>query len=277
VNLSDVFAGAGDCRDYGAFARLAERVSAVIRGSGIADDVRTAVEGLPGALRLSEALEERGARPGQSLPLFAAPNLVARLTPTARGTTGRSALGSLSEHTLFAVASGGPVRVRRFVVPQPPAGRFDGPLCDAGTQTLEVGDALTFDALHETFDVVEIGADSLLLTAASARVSETLREYDPDDLSYRRSTASSPRESRLRFALMAFSAFPPNQNSIEAVCAMLDHPTHHVRWNAVEALATMAPARGRAALRGALDDPHPHVRTAAARTLERMHVADPAR
>lgn len=73
--------------------------------------------------------------------------------------------------------------------------------------------------------------------------------------------------------LSALSAYFADARYVPALGALeelLRHPSHQVRWESAGALWKIDRDTGLAALRQLLDDPHPHVHRAAARTYARL-------
>lgn len=85
----------------------------------------------------------------------------------------------------------------------------------------------------------------------------------------RRVTSLSNVHSNLEsiFDLLAAVGSPTSIGFIEPYLA---HAAHHVRWKAVQTIGQLAPDLRYGVVKAAANDPHPHVRQAAADTLQRL-------
>lgn len=64
-----------------------------------------------------------------------------------------------------------------------------------------------------------------------------------------------------------------DRSSVEPLEAILAHPSHAVRWGAVQAIGRLDRGAALSALRQLSTDPHPHVRASATRALEKAEAA----
>jgi hypothetical protein len=97
--------------------------------------------------------------------------------------------------------------------------------------------------------------------------------HDPATKKPVRAVSADQQTYRMDFAArtLARMDYEPAVPTLED---MYNHPRHFVRWAAVRELVLLDPVRGRALLERAASDPHPHVRNAAKRTLEKMNAAN---
>ncbi len=58
--------------------------------------------------------------------------------------------------------------------------------------------------------------------------------------------------------------------AVPLISSLADHPSHAVRWAVVQALGRLDPQAALQHLRQAVNDPHPHIRNAAQKTLARL-------
>lgn len=84
-----------------------------------------------------------------------------------------------------------------------------------------------------------------------------------------RALAADPTASRLEFAAQTLAELGDTR-AVVNVKSLCDHPDHFVRWSAIRSLMRLDVRAGLGILRRAQDDPHPHVRNAAARALRKM-------
>jgi hypothetical protein len=62
------------------------------------------------------------------------------------------------------------------------------------------------------------------------------------------------------------------RRALPLIVELTDHPSHFVRWSAIQALGKLDGAKARAALEKAVDDRHPHIRASAHKTLSKLQV-----
>src|SRR2546429_8706694 len=60
------------------------------------------------------------------------------------------------------------------------------------------------------------------------------------------------------------------QSSLPGLRKLLEHKDHFVRWTALRSIMAIDTGEGAALVREALNDSHPHVRNAAARSLAKI-------
>ncbi len=95
---------------------------------------------------------------------------------------------------------------------------------------------------------------------------ETLRAWQAND--------SELVSTQLRVAAYILGRLA-DASSLEALQSLSDHRNHSVRWAAVQTIGRLDREAALQRLRQALDDPHPHLRRAAAGSLRRLHNITP--
>lgn len=112
--------------------------------------------------------------------------------------------------------------------------------------------------------------DPRLIVVLAAAPHETLQWlFSCDTLHAWRATDSDPSYTRMR--VMAYVLGRMAQlSSVEALSVLTRHPSHAVRWAALQALARISRTAAISELRSALNDSHPHNRRAAESTLRRL-------
>jgi hypothetical protein len=74
---------------------------------------------------------------------------------------------------------------------------------------------------------------------------------------------------RIKFGLKLL-ALAPTTNALETCVQLLEHPNHHVRWEAVRQALLIDLRQGKELVARALEDEHPEVREAAALTFRQL-------
>ena len=64
-----------------------------------------------------------------------------------------------------------------------------------------------------------------------------------------------------------------HREAAPVIATLYDHPDHFVRWSAVRRVIELDPALGTPLVYRALTDPHPHIRRAAQRSVERYEAS----
>ncbi len=91
--------------------------------------------------------------------------------------------------------------------------------------------------------------------------------YAPASLQAQQSVAANPAHSRAEIAglILAKMRYLPGT---ETLTRLTSHPAHFVRWSSIASLSLLNQKKAKQALLAAVHDSHPHVRTAAIKTLE---------
>jgi len=183
-------------------------------------------------------------------------------------------LYSPTEHFLAGVSAGTSATVELYEQPQPfPNEIFDPSrrLINKGTRHLQSGEALSLRAGYDIFRLQGTNASPIVLLTFSTDFVLRLRwEYDPATLLPTRIIAADPMSSRLEFACKMLAQFA-SQSSVGPLKNLVqNHPDHFVRWSALKNLLDLNFQEGVELLQQALNDPHPHVRNAARKSLESL-------
>lgn len=183
----------------------------------------------------------------------------------------RSQVFSLSEHVLLAIA--GPAPLVLDVYSELPDYRnevFDAnrPLGPPERRTLQPGTVVAFRAGRDCPLPVS-RARSFALQLLSRPVMRVQWVYDAQTRRAVRGVAADPGASRLEFAAQALAELR-GEHAPERLASLCDHPDHFVRWTAIRCLTRVDFRAGVEKVRGAVNDPHPHVRNAATRALQKM-------
>lgn len=179
-------------------------------------------------------------------------------------------VSSLSSHEMFLCLRGGPITVRRYREP-------DGIQPDVlvPSQKIQVvGDGerlmpmtlLAAQAERDLIEFVETKEESLLLRFFMPGISRFVRLYSRETLAPVKIVSASSVDSRIAFAAKVLGELG-DPNSLTVLRSLAEHPVHFIRWAALEAVSRIDDATTSELLARFLDDPHPHIRNAAQRTL----------
>lgn len=176
---------------------------------------------------------------------------------------------------LIGVLGAEPLRYRRYLLPP----NWTNEVYDPAVRPRLIGDYLADPGTTLVFgprDVVDIQPERpvLLLKLFSTRLEPLLWSFDRESLAPRQVYASDLVPSILSYMMQVVSHYG-DAASVGALRKLRGHPQHFLRWEAVKGLARLHRAEALIALQQSLHDPHPHIRRAAARTLERLRA--PAR
>lgn len=181
-----------------------------------------------------------------------------------------------AEHLLIGAVGPAPLEVELYT--EEPVARDDvfdpqRRLLPEAPRTLLRGDVLVLGA-GRTVSVPRPTASTVLVSASAGPVRPLRWLYDSTTCRAVRAVAGDPTASRLELtaellADLGGAAAAPTLIQLTA------HTAHHVRWSALRALSRVDVDAAQDRLRLAADDPHPHVRMAARRTLARLAEARP--
>ncbi len=91
-------------------------------------------------------------------------------------------------------------------------------------------------------------------------------QYDMETRRPVRLISAENAATRIEAALRLLSEL--GTASAPVLLELMEHPAHHIRWQSAATLAKLYEREGIVALETLTSDPHPHVRAAAARTIE---------
>jgi hypothetical protein len=139
----------------------------------------------------------------------------------------------------------------------------------AGTTVFDGGNPMRIQAGRETFRIVSTGSTVPLVVLQSRPVQEFAWQIAADTL--RPVQLISPKVSayRLYYATQLLGHFPSGA-SADALDRLSRHPSHYVRWAALQALFPLDHLRAELRLRETLDDPHPSIRRSAEKAIARL-------
>ncbi len=142
--------------------------------------------------------------------------------------------------------------------------------------SLTVGETL---ALSSQRDVVEYRCRgrSLVLKLTSQFSQQLIWVYDKHNGTPAMASAGNLHSSRVQMMMRTLAALESqpgrdvtDPRSVESVADLCSHDLHFIRWGAVQTLCNVDFERGKKALLDAIDDPHPHVATAARSSVAKL-------
>ena len=139
----------------------------------------------------------------------------------------------------------------------------------AGTRDFAKGDVLVKRAESDIVDLAG-SADAPVVTAQLHLASKGGLDwtFDRQSLAPIGATENDPAESHLVSLIRAAALF--DETDLRLLRRALLHPSHNVRWAALQAIGKLDADTAAALLPELGRDPHPHVRRAAERTLARL-------
>jgi hypothetical protein len=128
--------------------------------------------------------------------------------------------------------------------------------------SLTPGRVLDVEAGWDAFRIRAVSRAVPLVLLHSKAVLEFAWQYDAVTLEPRQAICPRSSAYRLFYATKLLGEVPA-AGSAEALLRISGHPSHFVRWAALQALFSVDPAAAQRRLLEATDDPHPRVRQAA--------------
>jgi hypothetical protein len=138
----------------------------------------------------------------------------------------------------------------------------------AGTGETPNGGLLRVDPYGLIPDFQHVGPQLVLqLSTAPTQYLQWL--FNRDSLLAWQANDSSMNLSQLRVAAYVLGKFA-HQTSLEPLGDLSTHGHHAVRWTAIQGLGRISRSTALEKLQAAVNDPHPHVRRAAMKTLQQL-------
>jgi hypothetical protein len=137
---------------------------------------------------------------------------------------------------------------------------------------LDNGEVVSKDARSEIVDYLfdsDQPASMLRLTYGPIGAYEW--EFDRESLKAVSISMNDPANNSI-YALCELLAEIGFEGSIDHLIPLLSHEGYEIRWRAIQAIGKINPQMGVSLIEKALEDPHPHVRTAATHTLAGLQV-----
>ncbi|WP_224247389.1 HEAT repeat domain-containing protein [Hyalangium gracile] len=189
------------------------------------------------------------------------------LSPGARPAT----VEGPAEHLLVGAMGPAPLEVERHT--EEPVARDDvfdpgRRLLPEASRTLLRGDVLVLAAGRDVC-VPRPTAPTVIVSVSAGPVRPLRWFYDGTTCRAVRAVAGDPTASRLELTAELLAELG-GAAAAPTLIQLTEHPAHHVRWSALRALSRVDTGAAQDRLQLAADDPHPHIRTAARRTLARL-------
>jgi len=133
------------------------------------------------------------------------------------------------------------------------------------------GEALRVEAGRQILRMVKPAADAYQVYAVSLHSRyPVIWHFDADNLEPRYAAAANLMSSRVQTAIGILGQMA-DQSALPTLIAAAESGDHFVRWSTISAVTAIDQQVGLALLRRALEDPHPHVRSAANRALLKLY------
>jgi hypothetical protein len=125
------------------------------------------------------------------------------------------------------------------------------------------GDIVRVNALSDILLLSSLSMDQLVVALIfdSDSVASSRWQYNEETLLPERCISCDENSSRLEYTAMLLARIG-DHSSLPSLVRLTKHHQHYVRWGAIRALVAIDPQVGREYLIGALNDDHPHVRSA---------------
>lgn len=156
------------------------------------------------------------------------------------------------------------------------AGAYRNDVLDRGAkltrqpdQLLRGGQVVTVEAGREVFRFGGVARAIPLVVLQSKPCLDFSWQYDAATLAPVQSICPASTAYRLYYSTKLLAEVPGARNA-ETLLRISHHPSHFVRWAALQALFAVDADAGYARLAAATDDPHPRIRDAAARALQQL-------
>lgn len=124
-------------------------------------------------------------------------------------------------------------------------------------------------ASKEAYRLLSNDTTRVFLSFSSGLVERIRWDYNAVTFAPERALAADNSASRLQFAAKVLAMFGCD-SSINPLKCLLQHQDHFVRWSAIQSIFTIDNELGYQLLQECANDPHPHVRNAAKRTLKQF-------
>jgi hypothetical protein len=181
-------------------------------------------------------------------------------------------LATLTAHQRWAVIGPGFLVVRVYHLDAPPSLDVldrSRRLREVATQRIEFPRILELSAPEYLYEIVDATPHTAILLMTSPAICRYRWYFDRETLAPTTIGSTDRSASRLAAACKLIAALGDAESApLDGVARLTTHPDHFVRWSAISSIARLDPAARRPLLERALSDPHPHVRSAARRTLE---------
>ncbi|MDH2350186.1 HEAT repeat domain-containing protein [Bradyrhizobium sp. SSUT18] len=133
------------------------------------------------------------------------------------------------------------------------------------------GEALGVEAGRHILRMVKPPADAYQVFAVSLQSRySVIWHFDADNLEPKYAAAANLMSSRVQTAIGILGQMA-GQSALPVLTAAAESGDHFVRWSAISAVTAIVQQEGLVLLRRALEDPHPHVRSAANRALLKLY------
>jgi hypothetical protein len=186
-------------------------------------------------------------------------------------------VSALPNNVLMGVKGSGTLRTNLFrsaFERDPEVFRRDHRVELIGERTLRDGDQLLLRASEDVLDFVEVIGEVATIELALINAHRLVWNYDAATGQAAFATSGSVDATRMEFALDLFRLFGDTGALPNLARVAREHTHHWIRWKAVKIMLQLDLESGLAALEGALQDAHAHVRNAARATFVNLRNAN---
>ena len=179
-------------------------------------------------------------------------------------------LTTLPNDHFVGVVGDGSIHVRLYEVEEGCGDTNSEPtLIEAINRHMHRGDHCELHAGKHAYRFAAGEKPAVLMILSSAARLATTTLFQADSQRFLCAVAANPGDSRIEVAAKILADLKA-PGSVAALATLQKHPSHFVRWTALRCLGAISPADALPLLRSAVNDSHPHVREAAAKTLSRV-------
>lgn len=179
----------------------------------------------------------------------------------------RTWLDVLPNDAAFLFLGDGTIELKQYSVDPHVDGRR---LVSEGVKRYRPGQTMVVRRDVDAFDAFRVSGEVWILQAVVNKHSDLVVHYDRATLERTGASSSNFHATRMEFVMDILRNLP-TEGAAEAIEEIYAKSRFYfVRWKAVQTLLRMDLARGAQVLSRALEDEHPHVRGAAARTCQAL-------
>jgi hypothetical protein len=185
-------------------------------------------------------------------------------------------LASFAEHAVIGCLGPDPLEVELFHQSDPAPFDVADPakvLTPCGVTVLEAGEQLPVRSGYDVIDLPQRKTSPAYLAMTLPVIRPYRVIYDRATLRPKCLSGVNEVDEQLIYVMRVAAALG-DQSSVPLVQSTFeDHAAHHVRWEALQTLVSLAPDLAVECLKNALHDPHPELRHVATSTLPRLVAA----
>jgi hypothetical protein len=208
-----------------------------------------------------------------SLPQIEVERLADGLTISLRRYAAPQPLRSCHEAAILVPLGRNPLICEVYSLPPHDNAVFDPNITLTKVRSIAVAPGETFQTEPgHVYDIHATGGPAVAAVLACRQDAALTWSFDRASLKATGAGDANAVDQQLRAAIELMGILR-DSSSLPLLQELAAHPRHTVRWSAIQSLGRISPAAARAQLEKALQDPHPHLRAAAAKTLQKIRDA----